>query len=275
MRTLSSGSLWKLIGLSAVISTLLLLAGFGYAVKDMLHPKGEAFEGTAAVPALPASGKLSEAKEISITAIGDSLTKGTGDATGEGYVKQTIALLAKKYPDADVRLNNNLAVNGLKAERLVRLLETDKGYRYALMQSNVILFTIGGNDLFQIAAGSSANKKADELDLNKLKAELPQGLNQLAKVTKLLHDINPNAHVVYVGLYNPFYDIPDFRAGSLQIQAWNEQAYALLHQYGNMSMVPTFDLFEQTIGRYLSSDHFHPNHIGYAQIASRIAQSLE
>ncbi|QHW34437.1 GDSL family lipase [Paenibacillus rhizovicinus] len=275
MRTLSSGNLWKIIGLSAVLSTVLLLAGFGYAVKDMLYPKGESFAGSESFPALPASSKLSEAKEISVTAIGDSLTKGTGDASGEGYVKQVITLLKKKYPDTSVRLNNNLAINGLKADRLAQLLATDKGYRYALMQANVILFTIGGNDLFQIAAGQSASNSTGDLDLNKLKAELPKGLQQLDKITKLLHGINPNAHIVYVGLYNPFYDIPDFRSGSLQIQSWNEQAYALLHRYTNMTMVPTFDLFENTISRYLSSDHFHPNHNGYVQIAARIVQSLE
>jgi lysophospholipase L1-like esterase len=275
MRKLSSGGLWKIIGLTAVLSTVLLLAGFGYAVKDMLYPKGEAFSGTANLPALPAAGKLSEAKEISVTAIGDSLTKGTGDSTGEGYVKQVISLLKVKYPDAAVRLNNNLAVNGLKADRLAQLLATDKGYRFALKQANVILFTIGGNDLFQIAAGQSASQTTGDLDLNKLKAELPLGLQQLTKAVKLLHGLNPNAQIVYVGLYNPFYDIPDFRAGSLQIQHWNEQAYAQLHQYSNMTLVPTFDLFENTISRYLSSDHFHPNHSGYAQIAARIVQSLE
>ncbi|WP_336785819.1 GDSL-type esterase/lipase family protein [Paenibacillus sp. MMO-177] len=275
MRSLSSRNLWKIIGISAVLSTLLLIAGFGIAVKDMLYPKGEAFTGSTNMPSLPAGGRLSEGKEIAITSIGDSLTKGTGDASGEGYVKQMVALLKQKYPDTSVRLNNNLAVNGLKAYRLEQLLKTDSGYSFALKQADVIVFTIGGNDLFQIASGTSSSKAAGELNLDKLKAELPQGLNRLSNVVKRLHAINPNAQVVYVGLYNPFYDIPEYRSGSLQIQQWNERAYALLHQYPNMTMVPTFDLFENAIGRYLSSDHFHPNHNGYAQIAARIVQTLE
>ncbi|MCK9861302.1 GDSL-type esterase/lipase family protein [Paenibacillus sp. ATY16] len=275
MRPLSSGNLWRIIGISAILSTLLLVAGFGFAVKDMLSPKGESFEGSANEPALPAGGKLSEGKGIAITAIGDSLTKGTGDASGEGYVKQLVELMKQKYPDKSVRLNNNLAVNGLKTNRLAQLLETDKGYSFALKQANIIVFTIGGNDLFQIASGTSRGKTVGELNLDKLKAELPQGLNRLARIVKRLHAINPNAQVVYVGLYNPFYDIPEYRGGSLQIQQWNDRAYALLHQYPNMTMVPTFDLFENAIGRYLSSDHFHPNHDGYAQIAARISQSME
>ncbi|WP_336773528.1 GDSL-type esterase/lipase family protein [Paenibacillus sp. MMO-58] len=275
MRPLSSGNLWKIIGISAVLSTLLLVAGFGFAVKDMLYPKGESFAGRANEPALPAGGKLSEGMDITITAIGDSLTKGTGDASGEGYVKQVVALLKQKYPDSSVRLNNNLAVKGLKTNRLAQLLESDKGYNFALKQANIIVFTIGGNDLFQIASGTSRGKTVGELNLDKLKTELPQGLNRLAQVVKRLHEINPNAQVIYVGLYNPFYDIQEYRGGSLQIQRWNDRAYALLHQYPNMTMVPTFDLFENAIGRYLSSDHFHPNHDGYAQIATRIVQSME
>ena len=92
---------------------------------------------------------------------------------------------------------------------------------------------------------------------------------------ELLHEINPNAHIVYLELYNPFYDIKELRDGSLEVQNWNEQAYALAHAYPNMTLIPTFDLFERTISSYLSSDHFHPNHDGYAQIAARIVQSLE
>ncbi|GLX70809.1 GDSL-type esterase/lipase family protein [Paenibacillus glycanilyticus] len=275
MRPISSGNLWKIIGISSVLSTLLLIAGVGFAVKDTLYPKGEAFSESAKVSVLPAGGELSEGNDIVITAIGDSLTKGTGDASGEGYVKQVVALLKQKYPGKSVRLNNNLAVNGLKSDRLEQLLETDKGYSFALKQANVIVFTIGGNDLFQILSGKSLGNLANELNLDKLKAEMPQGLNRLAQVVKRLHLINPNAQVVYVGLYNPFYDIEEFRSGSLQIQQWNERVYTLLHEYPNMTMVPTFDLFENTIDRYLSSDHFHPNHAGYQQIATRIVQSLE
>ncbi|BBH19684.1 hypothetical protein Back11_10290 [Paenibacillus baekrokdamisoli] len=267
--------LWRMIGLTALISTLLLLFGFGYSVKDLLWPKGETYLGQNANPATPDQSSLAASKEIRITAIGDSLTKGTGDATGEGYVKQVIPLLQAKFPKVPVRLNNNLAINGLRADQLVTLLKNDKGYRFSLSQANVILFTIGGNDLFQIATGQSASEATGDLNLDKLKAELPKGISRLKTVIELLHEINPQARIVYTGLYNPFYDLKDLRDGSLEVQQWNEQAYAFLHPYPNMTLIPTFDLFERTIASYISSDHFHPNHEGYAQIAARIVQSLE
>jgi lysophospholipase L1-like esterase len=250
------------------------MVGFGYSVKDMLWPRGEAYTGEPETPAPAETNSLAGSKEIRITAIGDSLTKGTGDATGDGYVKQVVAMLKEKYP-VPVKLNNNLALNGLRADQLVQLLKNDKGYRYSLSQANLILFTIGGNDLFQIASGESASESSGELNLAKLKAELPLGIERLKLVLQQINEINPNAQVVYTGLYNPFYDVKDLREGSLEVQEWNEQAYALIHSYPNMTLVPTFDLFERTLSRYISSDHFHPNHDGYTQIAIRIVQSLE
>ncbi|SFS61647.1 GDSL-type esterase/lipase family protein [Paenibacillus sp. BC26] len=275
MSSASSGVLWRTIGISALISTLLLIGGFGYAVKDMLYPHADAYKGEQGKPAQPESSSLGSSKAINITAIGDSLTKGTGDATGDGYVKQVVALLKKKYPLIPVKLNNNLAVNGLRADQLAHLLSTDKGYRYSLQQANLIVFSIGGNDLFQIANGQSAGEVTGDISLDTVKKELPKGIDRLSKVIKLLHEINPNAQVVYTGLYNPFYNITDLRDGSLQVQKWNEEAYSILHDYPNMTLVPSFDMFERSIDTYLSSDHFHPNHEGYAQIAARIVQSLK
>ncbi|RAP78159.1 GDSL-type esterase/lipase family protein [Paenibacillus montanisoli] len=275
MSRTSSSALWRSIAFSALASTLLLAGGFGYAVKDMLYPSAEAYTGAPVKSVLPEHKELSRAKEINVTAIGDSLTKGTGDATGDGYVKQLVSLLKEKYPAIPVKLNNNLAVNGIRADQLAQRLSTDKGYRYALRQSNLIVFTIGGNDLFQIANGRAAGEATGDISLETVKKGLNQGIDRLDNVFRLLYEINPNAHIVYTGLYNPFYNITDLRDGSLQVQKWNEEAYSLLHQYPNMMMVPSFDLFERSIGSYLSNDHFHPNHEGYAQIAERIAQSLD
>ncbi|MBW7458730.1 GDSL-type esterase/lipase family protein [Paenibacillus sepulcri] len=274
MKSNRSTGLWRAVSITALASTLLLLFGFGYSVKDMLWPAGKAYEGESSAVQPEKTASLAASKEIRITAFGDSLTKGTGDATGEGYVKQVVRLLQEKFR-IPVKLNNNLAINGLRADQLVEQLKTDKGYRYSISQANLILFTIGGNDLFQIATGEEASEATGNFSLDKLRKELPIGIARLKSVVAELHEINPTAQVVYTGIYNPFYDLQDLREGSLEVQKWNTQAYELLHQYPNMTLIPTFDLFENTIQTYISSDHFHPNHDGYAQIAARIAQSLE
>jgi lysophospholipase L1-like esterase len=82
--------------------------------------------------------------------------------------------------------------------------------------------------------------------------------------------------MVYVGLYNPFYDVDSLRVpASSVIQQWNAYAHKLAAADGNATVVPTYDLFESDIGRYLSSDHFHPNEAGYARMAARIVQALQ
>ncbi|MFB9330525.1 GDSL-type esterase/lipase family protein [Paenibacillus aurantiacus] len=271
----SSDKLWKVVGIAAILSTTLLVAGFGYAVKDLVWPTPEQTQTAIKSPQaeLPAKKPLSESNEIRITAVGDSLTKGFGDDEGQGYVKQVVAMLKDKW-GIPVRLNNNLAVNGLRADELAESLLTNKGYQYTIQQANLILFTIGGNDLFQSVTGEKASEATGQFDLEKLKAGMPAGIKRFEAVIEQIHALNPNAHVVYVGLFNPFYEVADLRVGSTYIQQWNQQVYDILHRYDNMTIVPTYDLFENASSLYLSSDHFHPNHLGYEQIATRIVQSL-
>ncbi|WP_036584011.1 GDSL-type esterase/lipase family protein [Paenibacillus darwinianus] len=289
-------ALWRTIGLSSLAATLVLLFGFGYAVNDLLNPQTRPPE---AVPESAAERDASppvKQEGYRIVAIGDSLTQGIGDESGEGYVKRTASLLQKKTGQP-AEILNNLGVSGLQADELAQRLTEDKAYAMALSRANLILFTIGGNDLFQfaqtqpgradasagIADGDTSPEGATEpgtaprvtLDPRQAEQQLQEGIGRLRIVIDRLYEINPNAAVVYIGLYNPFYDIPELRQGSLAVQDWNREAYRLLQQYPNMSLVPSADLFERAIGSRLSQDHFHPNGDGYAAIAERIVQTLE
>lgn len=268
-----SNMLWMTIGLTALATTIVLAGGFVYALKDMLSPASAAARNPGA-PAHSAAegGTLAGAAEIQIAALGDSLTKGTGDPTGEGYVRQVVSAL-QQTKEKPVRLLNNMALNGLRSDELVRLLDTEKGMRYSLQQANLILLSIGGNDLFQ-SAGDETGGSAAGLSPEKVEKKLHESLGSLKALLDKLHEINPDATLVYVGLYNPFYDMEKLRSGSISVQKWNAEAYTMLQQQPGRILVPTFDLFESNIGAYLSSDHFHPNHEGYARIAARIVQAL-
>jgi lysophospholipase L1-like esterase len=268
----SSKGLWRTVGLVSLAATLVLLFGFGYAVNDLLNPSGSAVDRTQGNG--PEQAPFASTKEFRITALGDSLTKGTGDETGEGFVRQVAAMLKDKT-GKQTTIVNNLAITGLRADQLTDKLASDKGYTYALRQANLILLTIGGNDLFQFAQTGGAGDGAAEIDPGQVEARLKDGLNRLDYVLKAIAEINPQAQVIYIGLYNPFYDMKELRSASLQVMHWNDEAYRMVHANPGWMMVPTFDLFENTIGSYLSSDHFHPNHDGYTQIAQRVVQGIE
>lgn len=267
----SSRLLWGMTSLTALVTTVLLLFGFIYAVDDMLRPSSAPYNQAEPAPE-QADDSFAALNEIKVAAIGDSLTKGTGDATGQGYVRHTIRLLGERV-DKPVRLLNNLGINGLRTDQLEQKLE-ESGVRYVLQQAELILLTIGGNDLFQMAA-NRLDLTSRDIDPRVLHEHLPEHAARLESVLTKLNDINPQAKIIYVGLYNPFYDLDETREANLLVQEWNDRAFQVTNRYPNMTLVPTLDLFQSTIIRYLSSDHFHPNEEGYVRIAERIVQAIE
>ncbi|MBY9081717.1 lysophospholipase [Paenibacillus sp. HN-1] len=122
----------------------MLVFGFIYAAQDVIYPKGaasaEALPENSAAPGAETSGKLR------IAAVGDSLAKGTGDDKGEGFVRRAVAGLSSSGTPAE--LVGNLGINGLTTAGLQAKLK-EQGVKYVLEQADIILVSIGGNDLFQ------------------------------------------------------------------------------------------------------------------------------
>lgn len=270
----SSSSLWPILGVLTLVCLFTLLVGFGWALRDTWFPPEGIALPEASKPASPSGGDWTTKEEVLVTALGDSLTVGSGDATGNGYVRGVTSGLSEVL-GKPVRAVNNLGINGLRADQLIKRLD-EKGYQNSLGQADIIMMTIGGNDLFQIAqsGGGSMAEGGGDLSLERLKASMPEAEERLKAVFAKIRDINPTARLVYIGLYNPFYDVPEMRAASEHIAAWNSFAHRLAEADGNATVVPTYDLFENKIEKYLSSDHFHPNAQGYARIAERVVQAL-
>ncbi|RJX37801.1 GDSL family lipase [Paenibacillus pinisoli] len=270
--------LWGWIAASSILATVVLAAGLGLVFKDLLAAPAAADRKPEAnvspSPSAEQASSLADMKEIRIVALGDSLTKGTGDPSGKGYVQHVADGLKKKYGKR-VQVLNNLAVNGMQASELIERLSHDSGYQYAVKQANLILFTIGGNDLFLSARARMAQKDWKTLEADGLAQGIEEALERFRRIADTINRLNPSAKVVYMGLYNPFYDLDNLRRASISMQEWNTGAYAAIHPYPNMLMIPTFDLFEGRIGEYLSSDHFHPNREGYERIAGRMLESLD
>ncbi|WEK55762.1 MAG: GDSL-type esterase/lipase family protein [Candidatus Cohnella colombiensis] len=270
----STSRLWKLIGGTALVCLIVLLTGFGWALRDVWYPtEGIVLPATSSQTPTPATGgDLYEKEQLRVTALGDSLTKGTGDARGKGYVTRVVEGLSKAM-DKPVSLINNLAINGLTTEQLITKLE-DSGFRNALLQADIILLTIGGNDLFQMAQTGGAMGEGGDLSPEIVEEQLPTVTPHLDTIFTKLREMNATARIIYVGLYNPFYDLEQMRPGSQSVAKWNDYAYQLAETDGNATVVPSYDLFEYNIKAYLASDHFHPNEEGYSRIAERVVQAL-
>ncbi|MDI4645559.1 GDSL-type esterase/lipase family protein [Cohnella hashimotonis] len=266
--------LWPVLGTVCLLCTALLLLGFGWALKDTWAPaKGLTLPApTQAAP--QTGGEWTSLPEIKAIAIGDSLTRGVGDVAGKGYVEDSLSQLSKSL-GKPVRLNGNLAVSGLEAAGLDELLD-GKAMQDAVADADLVLLTIGGNDLFrssQQTGGSIA--EGGGIDPELAKQRLPKTEERLKAVFTKLRALNPSVRIVYVALYNPFYELAQLRAPIASILAdWNGYAVRTAGDDGNIVVVPTADMFQEQSARYLSSDHFHPNGAGYARIAVRVAQAL-
>ncbi|MEK5464702.1 GDSL-type esterase/lipase family protein [Paenibacillus sp. FSL R7-0210] len=298
---------WRTVSLVSILATLLLITGFVYAVGDILNPKGEQF--LSSLPQETAAPTAAADDEYKILALGDSLAKGTGDNSGQGFVKRTVDALSANGGKAE--LLGNMGINGLTTAALQSKLQ-EEGVQYALRQANVILISIGGNDLFrgsdilgtggssgQVAASAKpseqavpqsteapANNKvegttpvptasAGDLTPESLLSALPGAAKRLGSILDTVAEVNPQAQVYYIGLYNPFGDIEGLLIpGNQAVTAWNNAAMDMINKHQNMTLVPTFDLFDRHLAKYLSNDHFHPNGDGYQRMSERIVQAV-
>lgn len=273
-RVNSSKWIWRSVGSVSIAATLLLLCGFIAAVRSITAPEPlvstkPVNSGSSQIQNAPSA--ATQTGEFRVAAIGDSLAKGTGDDSGSGFVRRSVTLL-NDQEGHKAQLINNLGINGLTTQGLLTKLD-EPGVAYVLKKANVIIVSIGGNDLFQGAQAAQTGKEPPTL--NSLRKALPDAAKRLQKVLIKVGKINPKAKIIYVGLYNPFSDLPEMKIpGNLVVTEWNLAAMAITNQNSNMTLISTFDLFQQNLPVYLSSDHFHPNGQGYQAIAERIAQGF-
>ncbi len=99
--------------------------------------------------------------------------------------------------------------------------------------------------------------------------------SRLDEQLQLLRHMNQDAYIVLIGLYNPFSSaFPNIPEMDEVIHMWNEGSKEVISRYDRTLFVPIADLFE---GRddVLYDDQFHPNNLGYEQMAKRIYEYLQ
>jgi lysophospholipase L1-like esterase len=284
----STKMLWRIVGSIAFISTLLFLFGFIYAAQDIINPKPSNLNEDQ-TPNNTIT-ELFPQDELTLVALGDSLSKGTGDLSGDGgYIGKTKKKLAEltKKPVNVV----NQAVNGWRVDNLLNSLDKPN-MQNLVRNADIVLLTIGGNDLNHAsdnpingtdstaqATSAPTETKAPNIVSAINYAEIKKGLSviedKLDQILTKLATLNPKAKIVYVGLYNPYYTQDSTKEGTAILQEWNLHASQIANRFPNMIVVPTFDLFQFEIKKYLYIDEFHPNTLGYERIADRVVQALQ
>jgi lysophospholipase L1-like esterase len=250
--------LWILPLSTALIATAIFGAGFYSFLRGDI---GE--------PVAPVRGPITAAAPRATIApiiLGDSLARGQGDDTGLGIGGRLVDDLKKaKVP---VQPAVNLAVNGAQTKDLEAQLDS-RSVQTLIAQSNVVIISIGGNDLWGGADGLRRSPQKNAANASKV---MNATLDSLDRIVKKVRAANPRARIFIVGLYNPFVSAPFGSLLSVLVSKWSSMELDRFAADTNITIVETSDLFSHRAR--LSLDNFHPNDEGYELIARRIAESI-
>ncbi len=251
----------KVILLITIASFCLFAYGFVSGVNDVLNPKASNLIKKNDVVAK----EKKKTGTLQIVSLGDSLTRGVGDKEGIGYIGRMKEDLQKDYKQK-VALTN-LAVSGAKMPDLLKQMESS-GAQYSIKQADVIVLTIGGNDLFP------GWESLGKIDLETYRPDTETFQNEAKKIIEEIRKLNTDSPIFWLGLYNPFEDVEDLKGSSNIVVDWNASLEKLALNNTNVYITPTFDLFQNRGKDLLYSDHFHPNEVGYTYMADRLVQNV-
>lgn len=207
----------------------------------------------------PESDAVPIRSSIDIVFLGDSLARGTGDESGEGL--SGIVERELRQRGVAVGQSNTHAVEGARTGGLLTRM-ANPNMQQDIRESDVIVLSIGANDLFvdsryrpNVSPESLSNDVLQRLDI----------------IIARVHELNPEARIFLIGLYNPFFDKEFSPVAERFVQRWND---ALVSRYDHqgVTIVETFDLLDNA--EMLGLDRFHPSAAGYRAVARRIAAEM-
>jgi lysophospholipase L1-like esterase len=206
--------------------------------------------------------------QLRVIAFGDSLTKGTGDVTGGGYAGYVFAHLQKVADKLKQKaVYNNLGVDGMISAELVELLQKPEVIQET-SAADVILLSIGGNDLFK---GGQTLVNQNQAEIDAIQSDY---LIKLEQIQQQIRQANATAPLMIVGLYNPFATLKDAAWTNEVVRKWNAAVAEQVAGDQLAVLVPSYDLFQLDTNVYLHGDQFHPNAAGYQRMAERFIAAL-
>ncbi|MFT8824415.1 MAG: SGNH/GDSL hydrolase family protein [Liquorilactobacillus mali] len=243
-------------------------------------------------------------KNIKLVALGDSLTQGVGDSTNKGGYVHLIQEKLKKNNKLNVS-TENFGKAGDRSDQILARLKKSENMQKQLGSADVIVLTVGGNDLMQTLQKNFTSLSSDDF-ANVMASAEKVYTNKLNKLLKSVRAYNSEAPVFIFGVYNPFY-VYFPRLSQLQkyTNEWNTETLSVVAKKHDMYMVQinkqlsegqylgkTAQLKTTTVtdldklseneltqvasnkkekNNYLSSDdHFHPNLKGYNYMTGRL-----
>lgn len=253
--------IWPLLVVVSISLALVFSVGFITAINISKTSKEAVLE----VPddqsdsVTPPNAEIDSENQQDILIIGDSIGFGIGDAPDKGIGKRYTDLMGEgKITPTQL---NNISVPGHLSSDLLTLISGQENESF-ISAANLIIISIGGNDLNRVAQG-------DVLSLDvRYQETLESYKENLQLIIKRIREINPKAQLALIGLYNPYNEEQPQNARLLL--EWNYETQRIVNIDSKMAYIPTYEQFEYHLETYLAEDHFHPSSEGYQVIADQL-----
>lgn len=230
---------------------------------------------------------------LRLSAIGDSLTEGIGDTTNTGgYVPLLQTDLSEHFP-IDVVQAKNFGRSGDRSDQILKRIKKNEDLQNSVRKADVILVTVGGNDLMKTIQSQIFNK----LSIKKFIKPREKYQKELEKMYSEIRVLNPKAPIYQLGIYNPFYkSFSEIEEMQEIVDYWNEGSKEFVDAQENAFFVPINDeiynglpelstfssgrtdnsLSKNALNDLISEeDSFHPNNLGYQIIANAFRSKME
>ncbi|HFI0092103.1 TPA: SGNH/GDSL hydrolase family protein [Streptococcus suis] len=227
---------------------------------------------------------VSEKISFRYVALGDSLTEGVGDTTGQGgFVPLLAQSLTNEYGyEVDYK---NFGVSGNTSNQILKRMKEDGELISYLKTADLLTLTVGGNDLRKAIIKNIANLKVSTFD----KPAKDYG-KRLDTIIKTARKNNPNLPIYVVGIYNPLYlNFPELTEMQTIVDNWNTMTEQITEKYQDVYFVPINDLLykglegeagisqngsQVTNNLLYEEDSFHPNNTGYEIMKKAILERM-
>lgn len=227
---------------------------------------------------------VAEKTEFHYVALGDSLTEGVGDTTGQGgFVPLLAQSLTNDYGyEVDYQ---NFGISGNTSNQILKRMKEKQELKLALQEANLLTITVGGNDLRKVIIKNIANLKLSTFD--KPAKEYGKRLESIIQVAR---KDNPSLPIYVVGIYNPFFlSLPELTEMQVIVDKWNTTTEETVAKYENVYFVGINDLLyrglegeagisqlnqSQSNNLLFEEDQFHPNNTGYEIIKKAVLEKM-
>ena len=238
----------------------------------------------------------------SLTILGDSIASGCMLPQYEPGNNFSAPLSFGNMLGSEFESYQNFAVDGRTTAELLDALKSSEELTEALLDSDVVVISIGGNDFLQpmisammsdselIATLYAQEYQPDMSDENIQKilssafeaaqnVDVKNMLDNISECVKLISEVNPDTEIILMTVYNPFSRNELLNAAS---EAAQEQLSLLnfgitLLQGGKVSVIDVHSAFDGKAGKYTNIGimDIHPNTEDHNKIYELLKKQLE